>query len=633
MGLVDQDRDDVYGTGEAFAKVVEQRISRRGVLRAGIAVTALAIAGPAVSLATARRAAAAGPMVSFTPIGPHTGDQIVVPAGYRYQVVHRWGDPLFARSPEFDLARQSADAQELQVGFNHDFTYFLPLGRAGAAGLLWTNHEYTDGAMMFPAYDPAAPTEDQVLIELAAHGATLVRVDRISDAWVIDRGSPYNRRITGTTPIRISGPAAGIDLLRTDSDPSGRRVLGMLNNCGGGVTPWGTVLTCEENFNQYFANAGALPAADPRSASHRRYGIPSGASERRWEAHVERFDVARHPNEPFRFGWVVEVDPLAPGSIPVKRTALGRFKHEAATCVKARDGRVVVYSGDDERFDYVYKFVSDRPVSDDRARNADLLDTGTLYTARFLADGTGTWLPLRFGTPPLDREHGFASQGEVLARTREAADALGATKMDRPEDFEANPVTGKVYGALTNNTQRGTTGRPGTDAANPRARNRWGHILEIAEAGADMAATSFTWEIFLLAGDPADPSTFFAGFPKDQVSPMANPDNITFDSRGNLWIATDGQPNSLGLNDGIYAVPTEGPQRGQVLQLLGAVVGAEVASLGFTPDSKVLFAAIQHPGEGGTLAAPTSHWPDGSAAVPRPAVIAVWREDGAMLAG
>ena len=320
----------------------------------------------------------------------------------------------------------------------------------------------------------------------------------------------------------------------------------MLNNCAGGTTPWGTVVTGEENFNQYFANLSAIAEDDPVFAAHDRYGLGEGPSERQWETFHERFDLAKEPNEPFRFGWGVEIDPLDPTSTPKKRTALGRNKHEGHTSVISPSGNVAIYSGDDERFEYAYKFVTAGTYDEsNREANLDLLDEGTLYVARFNDDGTGEWLPLVHGEGGLDEAAGFSSQADVLLNPRAASDVLGATKMDRPEDFETNPVTGKVYLVCTNNSNRGVEDNPGTDAANPRVENRSGHIIEITEDGDDHSATGFAWELFLVAGDPEDDATYFAGFPKDQVSPIASPDNITFDVLGNIWISTDGLPNSF----------------------------------------------------------------------------------------
>jgi len=296
-------------------------------------------------------------------------------------------------------------------------------------------------------------------------------------------------------------------------------------------------------------------------------------------------------------------------------------------------GQVVIYSGDDERFEYAYKFVTAGVYDpNDRAANIDLLDDGTLYVARFNDDGSGEWLPLTHGQNGLDESNGFTSQADVLINPRAAGDVLGATKMDRPEDFEANPVTGLVYLVCTNNTNRGVDDNPGADAANPRVENAYGHIIELAEEGNDHAATTFRWEMFMICGSPTDDSTFFAGFPKDQVSPISSPDNITFDNAGNLWISTDGQPGTLEINDGIYAVPTEGPERGHLKQFFSGIPGGEVSGPIFTPDNTSLFVSIQHPGEGGTYEAPVSSWPDGYG-IPRPSVVLIRKLDGGPIGG
>lgn len=620
-------------TGETFEAVASRRLARRTVLQGGLALglvsalpaaagrVAAAPAAPAVPAAGPGAAPAAGGPLAFVPIPPLATDKVVVPPGYRAEVVIAWGDPLFHGDGPFRLDRLTPEAQARRVGFNADFVQLLPLSRfdqpLGDRALLWNNHEYTDAVLMFADFDPATyPTRAQADVELAGHGGTVVEVRRTGGTWKPVVGSRFNRRITATTPMRIAGPAS--------TDPRvGTSVQGMLNNCGGGLTPWGTILTAEENFNQYFANNGAV--TDPATkAAHARYGLPNGASERGWERHHPRFDLGQNPNEAFRFGWIVEIDPYDPGSTPVKRTSIGRFKHEAATCRPTTDGRVAVYSGDDERFECLYKFVSTGRISANRGQNRNLLDDGVLHAARFDADGTGTWLPLVFG--PTLAAAGFTSQADVLIRTREAAAALGATKMDRPEDVEASPVTGKVYMACTNNTQRGTSGRPATDAANPRAANRAGHVIEITEAGGDAGATSFSWEILLLCGDPADPSTYFAGYDKSQVSAVACPDNLSFDSEGNLWIATDGAPSawngvfSPAPNDAIHAVPVEGPERGRTRQFLSGPIGCEVAALLVADQDRLVLAAIQHPGEGSTLASPSSTWPAG---LPRSAVVAV----------
>lgn len=609
-----------------FEEVLQRRVSRRAVLKAGLVASAAAVpwaagARPALGRKPQRRWAPGE--LRFDPIEPETSDFVVVADGHRSTNLISWGDPLFPGVGPFDFDNQDPDEAELRHGFNCDFLMFLPLPSGSQnpnRGLLWVNHEYTDGFMMFAGYDSDNPTEEEVGVELAAHGASVIEVVRTSDGtWAYDVNSSFNRRITArSTPIRLSGPAAGDERLQTAGDPTGTLVTGMLNQCGGGITPWGTVLAAEENWHQYFAFDDGTQA---------RYGAPEEESDRKWERFVERFDLREHPNEINRFGWMVEVDPHDPEFIPVKRTALGRFKHEACTLVVAPGDRIVAYSGDDERFDYIYRFVSDEPFDrTNRGANLGLLDRGTLFVARFDADGTGEWLPLVFGDGPLTPANGFVSQADVLIRTREAADALGATPMDRPEDVETNPVNGKVYVALTNNTRREEA-----DAPNPRAPNPFGHVLEIDDrvGPGGLTGTGFAWEIFLLCGDPDDPSTFFAGFPPEEVSPISSPDNLEFDRTGNLWIATDGQPSLLGHNDAVHAVPTEGDFRGQVKQFFSAVPAAECASLKFTPNDSTLFVSIQHPGEGGTLAEPTSLFPNNAAGGPaQPTVVAVTRERG-----
>jgi uncharacterized protein len=481
---------------------------------------------------------------------------------------------------------------------------------------------------MFTDYTPGNPTRQQVDIAMAAHGVSIVAIGCIAKKhWQSQLSSSFNRRITAETEMEITGPAAGHKWMRTSADRSGTRVRGTLNNCAGGKTPWGTLLTCEENFHYYFANCRSLADTDPRKAIHRRYGLLDGASVHGWERFHQRFDLAKDANEPFRFGWVVEIDPYNPLSTPKKRTALGRTKHEAATVAIATDGRAIIYSGDDERFEYIYKFISRGRF--DAARheaNAELLDSGTLYVAAFRDDGTGKWLPLVGGQGALQSW----PHAEVLLNTRGAADVVGATKMDRPEDIETSPVNGKVYCVMTNNSQRGAGAQvAATNGANPRKYNRHGHILELTEADNDATATQFEWSIFMLCGDPrvTGDGAFFAGFDPAQVCAISSPDNIAFDRQGNLWIATDGQAETLQQNDGVYVVPVAGETRGHVRHFLSAPVGAEVCGPEFTPDMETFFCSIQHPGNGSSLAHLRSTWPDGTVP-PRPSIIAVVKTDG-----
>ncbi len=666
----DQEKDIVRsneGRGETFAEIMQRRINRRSFLRGTATASAVFMisacsqapsetaTGPTTAPATdapttapattaPTTAATAEPTMApaasdFTfsaiPPSPATKDETVVPAGYTVATLLRWGDPLTPDAPEFDVNNQTAEAQAKQFGYNCDFIGFLPLPEGSSAsdkGLLVVNHEYTNPELMFPGYTPGDPTQDQVDVEIEAHGVSVVELQRNAQGeWSYNKGSQYNRRLTGTTPMTISGPAADHEWLKTGADPTGKDIRGTLNNCAAGKTPWGTVITAEENFHQYFANLDGLPDDDPRKAVHKRYGIPAEASERVWEKYHDRFDATKEPNESFRHGWAVELDPYDPTMTPIKRTWLGRFRHEAQTFAIAPSGRVAVYTGDDARFEYAYKFVTSGTYkASDRQANMRLMDDGMLYVAKFNDDGTGEWLPLEFGKGPLTEANGFTSQGDVLIKTRLAADALGATKMDRPEDIEPNPVNKKVYMVMTNNSDRGKEGKAGPDAANPRAENKFGHIIEVTEGGDDYAATTFTWEIFMLCGDPEDDSTYFAGFDKSKVSPIAAPDNVTFDLNGNLWIATDGQSGALKLNDGLFAVPVEGPGRGHLQQFFASVAGSEVCGPEFTPDNKSLFLAIQHPGEGGTFEEPISSWPDGAQPA-RPSVIAIRADNGGVI--
>ncbi|KOV89086.1 PhoX family phosphatase [Nocardia sp. NRRL S-836] len=625
-------------------------LSRRTALKAGAVVAATAaVALPATATATA----AAQPEaqghrpprgLDFTPVEVNTKDEVVIPEGYEQGIVIRWGDPLFPGVPEFDFDHQTAAKQEKQFGFNCDFAAILPLDPLELTGIMVTNHEYTSEPHMFRGYDPNNPTEEQVKIAWAAHGLSVFMIKRSFFSGHYRPGfSRYNRRITLHTPFEVRGPAAGSDLLKTSADPTGRRVLGTINNCSGGVTPWGTILSGEENFNQYFANAAGRN--DPRLS---RYGVTGTATTRKWERFDKRWDLAQEPNEVNRFGWVIELDPHDPDSTPVKHTALGRFKHETANVRIAEDGRVVAYSGDDERFEYIYKFISNGKVKHGnskaaRRHNMTLLDDGTLYVARFTGDsppaeidgtgklpadgrfdGTGEWIPLAAG----DRSFvpGMTAE-EVYVFTRIAADKVGATKMDRPEDIQCHPRTGTVYCALTNNVERGVTaGKEGPTEPNPRVNNRHGQVLELVERGSDALALRFDWDLFLVCGFPDDPNTYFGGYDKSQVSPISSPDNVAFDRHGNLWISTDADGKLDGLNDGLYAVPLEGPERGHLKLFLTVPRGAETC--GPVIGERVVTVCVQHPGEvdGANADKPVSNWPDRGTARPRPSVVAVWRK-------
>ncbi len=635
--------------------VIAQRLGRRAAVRgllsagAGIGLAERLLSSTAavaqVQAHSSGNAPGAGvSTLRFPELRHQSGEGDAVAEGHEIQTVLRWGDPVLPGAPEFDPLRQSAEAQARQFGYNCDYLDFFPLprgegdrGRNSGHGVLVMNHEYATTQLMFPGLGDdrrarGRVDEAQARIEMMAHGLSVVEVERGNDGrWAAVLDGRFNRRITAETPMRISGPAAGHPRLRTGADPEGVRVLGTLNNCAGGNTPWGTVLTAEENINFYFLGEAA-ETGEQREA-YKRYGITKAGSYA-WGRFEPRFNLDREPNEPNRFGWVVEFDPYDPESVPVKRTALGRFKHEGCTHALAPDGRVVIYSGDDERFEYVYKFVTARPWNPrDPAANRDLLDEGTLHVARFEADGAVRWLRLVHGEGPLTAANGFRSQGDVLVETRRAADLLGATPMDRPEDVETNPVNGRVYVMLTNNVRR-TEAQ--VSSANPRPRNIHGHVLEIAPPGADAgapdhAAAEARWEVFIAGGKPGvDHGAQYHRATSD-AGWLSCPDNCAFDSRGRIWIATDGADDAAGVADGLYAADTMGRGRGLTRLFYQAPTGAEVAGPRFTPDDTTLFLSIQHPGEddGSGFDRPSTRWPDFRPDLPpRPSVVAITRRGG-----
>jgi len=610
-----------------IADLIARRLSRRDAF---LGLTAAAV-GTALPVIEAR---AAGPSsLTFKEIAHAHDETHHVPDGYELQVLLRWGDAVVSDAPAFDPTRATGAAQAMQFGYNCDYIDFRPLpagSRNAGHGLLVVNHEYTNTNLMFPGMGSGRAaalnaSKAQCEVEMAAHGLSVVEIRRSAERWEVVADGRMNRRITATTPMIIAGPAAGDALLKTSADPTGIRVLGMLNNCAGGNTPWGTVLTAEENFNGYF---GGDPSGLPRAEMYRRYGVRAD-SLYAWSKYVDRFDVTKEPNEAHRFGWIVEFDPYDPAFTPIKRTALGRFKHEGCHHGIARDGRVVIYMGDDERMDYVYKFITARPWNpNDRAANRDLLNEGTLHVARFADDGKLVWLPLVHGQGPLTVANGFASQAEVLIFARKAADLLGATPMDRPEDVEPNPVTGRVYVLLTNNTDR----RAETvNAANPRPRNAHGHVIEISNRDGDHGALEGTWTIFLLGGKPGVDAGARYHRGVSEVGWVSCPDNCAFDSKGRMLIATDGAPTAAGIADGLYLTDTQGVGRGLTRLFFQAPTGAEVCGPTLTPDDQTLFLAIQHPGEdpGSTFEKPSTRWPDFRDGMPpRPSVIAITKKGG-----
>lgn len=617
----------------AFAEIAQSAVSRRALLGAGLGAFVLG----AGTLSSPGRAFAAAPLggttggLAFTPLDPAppaTLDELTVPEGFDWTAIMAWGDPVVAGAATFDFAAQTEANQKLQFGYNNDYLGFVPLA-GSARALMVANHEYTNENLMFVG-EPADEEEalERTRIIMAAHGMSVVEVRRrgVRNPWQPVNRSRYGRRIHQQTEFALTGPAAGSPLVQTGADPTGTVVYGTVNNCAGGNTPWGTVLSGEENFQGYFT---ANPALDPRNAV---YGI-SSQSQYGWEAVEPRWDLNNEPNEANRFGWIVELDPTDPTSTPRKHTALGRFKHEGATVSIAPDGRVVAVMGDDEANEYIYKFVSAGTYDpEDRAGALGLLEEGDLYVARFdvagdpaaTYDGTGVWLPLVVGG--VSHVTGFTVD-EVLVFTRAAADVVSPTPMDRPEDVERNEVNGRIYAAMTN-----SNGRPAPGPANPRANNRFGHVVEMSED--DPTDLTFTWSLVVVAGLPDDPSTYFSGFPRDQVSPISCPDNVAFDASGNLWISTDGQPGTIALNDALHLCPVDGDERGHVQQFLAVPTGGETCGPVIDEESASVFVAVQHPGDvsGASPEAPAStfpydrgFFPAANVLGPRPAVVQVYR--------
>ena len=644
-----------------FRDVVSAEFSRRNMLGVGTVGAAALLLGSGFVPGGRQSSAAGGAPaaggnaseLAFTPIRPVDAlvDEMTVPEGFGWKPVIRWGDPLFSNSPDFDVNNQSGTAQALQFGYNCDYTEILELPNCdGQRAVMFVNHEYTNEPIMFPPETPAATVR---AIGQAAHGLSVVELQRPSrdDPWSYIQGAPMNRRFLLDTAYELTGPAAGSELVTTVDDPQGHVIWGTLGNCAGGTTPWGTVLSGEENFNGYFVTPGT-------SEADRRYGLSAKATAREWEVDEPRFDTRNtgYQNEANRFGYIVEVDPFAPFSTPKKHSALGRFKHEGANISVAPDGRVVAYMGDDERFDYLYKFVSRNVMlggysAEARTANMNLLSDGSLYVARFQGnsvaeidgsgalpsdgafDGVGEWLPLLINNESV--VPGMTA-AEVAVFTRLAADKVSPTKMDRCEDVDPSPLSGKVYVACTNNTDRGADSKTPADEANPRTKNRTGHVVEITENGGDHASVRFTWNLLLVCGDPAkDPTTYFGGFPADRVSPISCPDNLAFDSVGNLWISTDGQPGTIGFNDGLFRVTLDGPDRGNVEQFLAVPRDAETTGPIIRDEQHTVIVAVQHPGEEGEWSKQLSMFPDyvpagsapkpGEAALPRPSVVQVFR--------
>jgi secreted PhoX family phosphatase len=611
----DEHRDPRPASNQ-FDAVVERAISRRGFLGGALAFgSGAAVFGTGLmSSTTAARAEAHGGF-AFTPIDIATDFQIHVPEGYQHKVLVSWGDALWS---EADGAYDEGVSVEMSDKVFGENTDGMELFEVDGKEVIVVNSEYVNPKINLPADSEGMPKNaDEVMLLKNLQGVTVMEVAKADEGYMVVKDSPLNRRITHETEMTLAGPLAGHDLVKTKADPEGMTVKGTMNNCGSGRTLWNTFLTCEENFNGYFGATGEMPEGE----GYARYGI-GGQGRYAYEVHDARYDLSQEPNEPHRHGFVTEIDPADPTSTPIKRTALGRFKHENAAMVQAADGRIVVYMGDDERGEYLYRFVSNG-VWEEGTNGGDLLNDGTLYVAKFNDDMSGAWLPLTPETTGMELP-------EILAFTRMAASAAGGTTMDRPEWVAANPLKAEAYVALTNNSKRGegATNAGGddmsTNAANPRETNEYGQIVRWTPAGEDHAADAFTWDLYVMAGNPEVYDNVYGGSENVTAGNMFNsPDGMAFSSDGMLWIQTDGDDSNEGdfAGQGNNQMLVGNPETGEIARFMTVPNGAEVTGLCWSLDRKTAFVGVQHPG---------GSWPMESGK-PRSSIVAVWREDGATI--
>jgi len=658
-----------------FSTILESRLTRRRALggsisaavagmfgASGLAGSAFAASGDSGGAASTE---ALNPTLGFTAIPPTRSDTATLPAGYKAQALIPWGTPLTGSYPKYKPDGSNTGAeQEQQVGSHHDGMHYFPFrNNPNGRGLLVLNHEYVDANILHangPSLIAGQRPDDEVRKEVAAHGVSVVELVKsaVTGQWRVKRGI-YNRRITAGTPMEIGGPVRGSDLVKTRYSPDGTMTRGTINNCGHGYTPWGTYLTCEENWAGYFVNTTGRPR------EHSRFGVSTSTGRYRWETaqggadEYIRFNASAlgaeaiddYRNEPNAQGWIVEIDPFDPTSTPIKRTALGRFAHEGCWFAPPKVGEpLVFYSGDDAQNEYVYKFVTAAKYR--RSSRGEIMDTGTLYVARFNANGTGDWLALdindaNFQAAAATAGVVFADQADVLVNTRLAADVVGATKMDRPEWGAVHPETREVYMTMTNNSSRSAGA---VDAANPRGPNPYGHIVRWRERLGRPWARRFEWDIFLLAGTETDSQVLpeEGGPALTQDSIHASPDGLWIDQFGTMWIQTDMSGTQQGSGPfGANAMLAANPLTGEIKRFLAGPNDQETTGVVSTPDGKTLFVNFQHPGDRSTPGNFTSNWPDSGAIYahpgdpevvadpggrrPRSATLVVTREDGGVV--
>lgn len=602
-----------------------QEISRRGFLQGSSVASMALFFGSSLPLMADEK----DELLGFEGVKISTDDDVKVPKGYEAKVLISWGDPLFSRAKEFDESKKidekAANDASLVFGDNNDGMSFFPLDGDKKA-IMVINNEYVNPEIMFN-HNGNEMSKFDVLYEQNSMGVSIFEVEREKNGYykvVLD--SPYNRRITALTPMRVTGAAKGHESLKTKADPKGELVLGTVNNCANGQTPWGTYLTCEENFDDFF---GSSDAEFKLSKSYKRYGLKNKGQGYDWHKFDERFDLSVNPNEPNRFGYIVEIDPFDPNSVPLKRTALGRFKHENCELLVNTDGKVVAYSGDDENNEFVYKFVSDAKFdSTNLKNNKNILESGTLYVAKFDGEfgdfkGSGKWLELSFGKNGLDEKNGFKSQADILINTRLAASIVGATPMDRCEWIAADVNKNFVYATMTNNKKR-----ENADAANPRAKNVYGQIIKWGYKNQDHTSDDFNWEIFALAGNPDVHKGLNKGSNNiNSQNKFNSPDGLKFDKFGRLWIQTDGSYSNLGDYEGMgnNQMLCANPKTGEIRRFLTGPVACEITGIAFSGDSKTMFVNIQHPGEN----LKPSHFPTGK--TPRSSVVMIRKTDGGVI--
>lgn len=617
------DNNDITMPATDFDVLADKAISRRGFLGSCVGLGASAFVMGVTSSYPMSALARTSGKLSFEAVLTNTLDTVTVADGYSWHTVASWGDPLWSKGEEFDHASRGTGAsQELAFGDNNDgMSLYTEHGKY----VLAVNNEYVNKKIFHGNRDSKqAETIDDVRKSKAGHGLTVMEVAQKNGQWSIVKDSRYNRRVTVDTPMDIVGPARGDDRLKTAEDPTGTTSKGTWNNCGNGRTPWGTYLACEENFNGYFSSSDDQYEI---SKELKRYGVKNKDKGYNWAMADERFDVSKHPNEANRAGYIVELDPLDPTSTPKKQTALGRFKHENAEVVIADSGHVVVYMGDDERGEFLYKFVSDGKYQRfaSKAENSALLESGRLYVAKFHDSGVGEWLAL---TPETT---GMNSQAEVCIHTRQAASAVGATTMDRPEWVASNPYKKEVYCALTNNKNRGKKPNAGGDETpvggpNPRKENNYGQIVRWMPASGDHLATGFSWDLFVTAGNPTVHANAYAGSSNVTALNMFNsPDGLAFDKRGVLWVQTDGKYTNKDefAGQGNNQMLAADPDTGELRRFMVGPKECEITGITWSIDGKTMFVGIQHPGEKGG-----SHFPGGGDSVPRSSIIAITKDDG-----